>query len=117
MSTPPSPITAAFSHACAAQRTPLGGRPMLIATQAAAPRALGPVAAWVLLILAPLAVAGVVATYRERMVRWIVLISAFSNAFICSSLVFLLFYPVGRPDLATIATVASAFFAFGALRM
>jgi adenylate cyclase len=31
--------------------------------------------------------------------------------------VFLLFYPVGRPDIATLATVASAFFAFGALRM
>jgi class 3 adenylate cyclase len=90
---------------------------ILIATRVAAPKALGPVAAWVLVVLAPVAVAGIAATYRERMVRWIGLISAFSNSFIASSLVFLLFYPVGRPDMATIATVAAAFFAFGSLRM
>jgi class 3 adenylate cyclase len=51
------------------------------------------------------------------MVRWIGLMSAFSNLFICSSIMLLLFYPVGRPDIATLATVVSAFFAFGALRM
>jgi class 3 adenylate cyclase len=51
------------------------------------------------------------------MVRWVQLTSAISNLFICSTLVLLLFDPVGRPDLATGATVASAFFAFGVLRM
>jgi hypothetical protein len=61
----------------------------LIATWAAAPQTLGRVSAWVLLVLAPLAIAGIVATYRERMVRWTGLISAFNNSFIASSLAFL----------------------------
>jgi class 3 adenylate cyclase len=90
---------------------------MLIATWAAAPQALGRVAAWVLLVLAPIALAGIAATYREGFARWVGPVSAFNNSFIASSFVFLLFYPIGRPDMATIATVASAFFAFGALRM
>jgi class 3 adenylate cyclase len=90
---------------------------MLVGTWAAAPQAIGPVAAWILLVLAPGAAAGIAATYRERMVPWLGLLSVFNNSFIASSCVFLLFHPVGRPDMATIATVAAAFFAFGALRL
>jgi class 3 adenylate cyclase/succinate dehydrogenase hydrophobic anchor subunit len=90
---------------------------MLIGSRAAAPQAVGPVAAWVLLVLTPLALAGFAGTYRQWMVRWNGPTGVFINAFICSSIVFLLFRPVGRPDIATGATVASAFYAIGILRM
>jgi class 3 adenylate cyclase/succinate dehydrogenase hydrophobic anchor subunit len=90
---------------------------MLIGTRSVAPQVFLPVAAWVLLVLAPIAVAGFFCTWREWMVRWHGPVSAFSNAFIAGSLVFILFFAVDRPDLATMATIAGAFFAFGALRM
>jgi class 3 adenylate cyclase len=90
---------------------------MLIGTRFAAPRVFLPVAAWVLLVLGPIAIGGFFCTWREWMVRWHGPISAFSNAFIGGSLVFILFFVVHRPDLATMTTIASAFFAFGALRM
>ncbi len=90
---------------------------MLFGSWTAAPQSIRPVAAWVLLVLTPLAVAGFAGTYREWMVRWNGPISVFMNSFIGSSIVLLLFRPVGRPDIATGATVASAFYAFGILRM
>jgi class 3 adenylate cyclase len=90
---------------------------MLIGTRSAAPQVFLPVAAWVLLVLAPIAVGGFFCTWREWMVRWHGPVSAFSNAFIGGSIVFILFFAVHRPDLATMSTIAAAFFAFGALRM
>jgi class 3 adenylate cyclase len=90
---------------------------MLIGTRFAAPQVFLPVEAWVLLVLGPIAVGGFFCTWREWMVRWHGPISAFSNAFIGGSLVFILFFGIHRPDLATLATLASGFFAFGALRM
>ena len=41
------------------------------------------------------------ATFCERLLPRLGLINAFGHAFICSSLVFLLFDPIGRPDFAT----------------
>jgi class 3 adenylate cyclase len=89
----------------------------LIGTFFTRPQVFLPVAAWVLLALAPIAVGGFFSTYREWMVRWNGPVSAFSNAFIGGSIVFILFFAIDRPDLATMATIACAFFAFGALRM
>jgi class 3 adenylate cyclase len=90
---------------------------MLIGTRIAAPQSTGPVSAWVLLALVPVVVAIGAATYRERMVPWLGLTNALGHGFISSSLVFLLFYPIGKPDVATMATLGSVFFAFGLLRM
>jgi class 3 adenylate cyclase len=89
----------------------------LLGTRVAAPEAFAPVAAWVLLVLTPIAVAGLLTTHREWQVRWNGPISAFSNAFIGGSIVFILFFAVRRPDLATMAMIVSAFVAFGILRM
>jgi hypothetical protein len=88
----------------------------VISTWAAAPQYLGAVTAWVLLVLAPIAVGGLIYSYRAGFVRWVGPINAFSNCFIGGSIVFLVFYPIHRPDMATMAALASVFFAFG-LRM
>jgi class 3 adenylate cyclase len=90
---------------------------MLLGTRFVAPEAFAPVAAWVLLVLVPIALAGLLTTHREWQVRWNGPISAFSNAFIGGSLVFILFFAVRRPDLATMTMIACAFVAFGILRM
>jgi class 3 adenylate cyclase len=90
---------------------------MLLGTRFAAPEAFAKVAAWVLLVLTPMAVAGLLTTHREWQVRWNGPIAAFSNAFIGGSLVFILFFAVHRPDLATMTMIVSAFVAFGILRM
>jgi class 3 adenylate cyclase len=90
---------------------------MLIGTRFSAPQVFLPVAAWELLVLAPIAVGGFFLTWREWGVRWHGPIGVFSNAFIGGSLVFILFFAIRRPDFATMGTIISAFFAFGALRM
>jgi len=90
---------------------------MLIGTRFAAPDAFASVAAWVLLVLTPIAVAGLLTTDREWQVRWNGPISAFSNAFIGGSMVFILFFAIRRPDLGTMAMIVSASIAFGILRM
>jgi class 3 adenylate cyclase len=90
---------------------------LVIATRAAAPQALGVVVAWVLLALAPLTIGGLIVSYRPWMVRWVGLVSAVNNCVIGGSIIYLLFDVIGRPDMATMATLASAFFAFGSLRM
>ncbi len=90
---------------------------MLLGTRFAAPEAFARVAAWVLIVLTPIAVAGLLTTHREWQVRWNGPISAFSNAFIGGSLVFILFFVVRRPDVATMTMIVCAFVAFGILRM
>jgi class 3 adenylate cyclase len=90
---------------------------MLLGTRFAAPEAFVPVTAWVLLVLAPIPIAGLLTTQRAWQVRWNGPISAFSNAFIGGSLVFILFFAVHRPDAATMTMIVSAFVAFGILRM
>jgi len=90
---------------------------MLLGTRFAAPEAFARVAAWVLFVLTPMAVAGLLTTHREWQVRWNGPISAFSNAFIGGSLVFILLFAVHRPEIATMAMIVSAFVAFGILRM
>jgi len=90
---------------------------MLVGTYFSRPEVFRPVLAWVLLVLVPLTVAGTLGTYREWMVRWIGPVAVFSHAFICSSLVYILLFAVERSDIATMATIAGAYFAFGALHM
>jgi class 3 adenylate cyclase len=89
----------------------------LIGTRYTHPESFGLLTAWVLLVLTPVAVAGVASTYRERMARWFGLISVLAHTIIGSSLVFFCFYGLQRPDVATGATVIGAFFAFGILRL
>jgi class 3 adenylate cyclase len=97
--------------------TLLGFPGMLIGTRFARPEAFAPVAEWVLLVLLPFAVAGVLGTYTKWMVRWVGPIAVFSHSFISGSIVFLLLFTLHRPDLATLATIACGFIAFGVLRL
>ena len=89
----------------------------LIGTRFTAPQNFGEVAAWVLLVLTPIAVSGIVGTYQEWMVRWIGLTTVVTHTAIATSLVFICFNSLHRPDVATAATIVGAFFAFGILRL
>jgi class 3 adenylate cyclase len=81
------------------------------------PQAFRPVAAWILLVLAPMALAGIAATYRRWMVRWMGLTSVLYHAFAGGSFVIISFYALHRADLAVAATVIAGFFAFTTLRL
>src|SRR5579859_458741 len=81
------------------------------------PAGFGVVAQWILLILAPLLLAGLAGTYRPAMARWMGPMGVFNNALCGCSFVAMAFYALHRPDLAMGATVMAAFYAFTTLRL
>ena len=89
----------------------------LVGTWFTVPDAFRSMALWVLLVLAPLAIAGIAATYREWMVRWMGPTSVLYHGLVGCSFVLLCFYALHRPDIAMTATIMAGFFAFTTLRL
>ncbi len=89
----------------------------LAATWFGAREVFGQVACWVLGLVAPIMVAGMVCTYRPWIPRWMGVISIVSNAVAGCVFVVLAFDVMHRPDFAMAATVMSGFIAFSVLRL
>ncbi len=89
----------------------------LVATWFGAREVFGQVAWWVLGLLAPIMVAGIVGTFRPWMPRWMGLVSMVSNAVAGCLFVVFAFHVMHRPDFAMAATIITGCIAFSVLRL
>ncbi|HTR54527.1 MAG TPA: serine/threonine-protein kinase [Kofleriaceae bacterium] len=89
----------------------------LAAARFAAPDAFGPTVRWVMLLVAPILLAGTALTYRPSITRWLGLLSVVSNAVVSSTFVVVSMDVLHRPDVAMASTIIAGFLAFTVLRL